>query len=135
MTIDSGAGILFTLVPIFIGLVFTLVMGILIFNVVKGIGEWAHNNSLPVSRVDAVVLSKRVETRTSSSSSFNNDENSFGSSSQTSAYHTYYITFQNIRTGERHVFTIKQKLFDKLIEKDSGTLVYQGTRFHNFYVN
>src|SRR5262249_38359643 len=39
---------IFTIVPIFIGLVFIIVVGTILFQVGKRLAEWANNNSMPV---------------------------------------------------------------------------------------
>ena len=53
---------LFTIVPIFIGVVFVIVIATIIFQAAKGIAEWSHNNRQPVLSVPARVVSKRTAT-------------------------------------------------------------------------
>jgi hypothetical protein len=112
---------LFTLVPIFIGVVFVLVIGGIIFAVVKGIGTWAWNNEQPVQTVSARVVSKRTNTR-GMGSTMNN-----GSSVSTS----YYVTFEQ-ESGERLEFGLSGREYGLLAEGDAGTLTSQGTRYKGF---
>jgi hypothetical protein len=112
--------ILFVIVPVFIGIVFVIVIGTFIFMAVKGLAEWSHNNSQPVLSVPARVVAKRTATSGSASSNI-------GGSVSTS----YYATFE-LESGERLEFSLYGKGYGLLVEGDEGTLTYQGTRYHGF---
>ena len=111
---------LFTIVPVFIGVVFVIVIGVIIFQAGKGIAEWSHNNSQPVLSVPARLVSKRTATSGSVSS------NSGGQVST-----SYFATFE-LGSGERLEFSMSGKGYGLLAEGDAGTLTYQGTRYHGF---
>src|SRR4051812_4269935 len=56
------SNVMFTLVPIFIGVIFCVVIGSLIFRAGKGVAQWNYNNNQPVMDVPARVLGKRANT-------------------------------------------------------------------------
>ena len=108
---------LFTLVPIFIGLVFVLVIGAIIFAIVKGIGTWAWNNQQPVVTMAARVVAKRTETR--------------GMGDDSPVRTSYYATFE-LPGGERREVGISGSEYGQLAEGDAGNLTMQGTRYQGF---
>lgn len=105
--------------PIF----FLLVFGIIIFNVVRGVGEWNSNNKQPV----LTVVAKLVTKRTNTSRHHHNHNNHMHSSTSTS----YYATFE-VESGDRVEFHISGKEYGMLVEGDIGKLTFQGTRYHGF---
>jgi hypothetical protein len=111
---------LFLIVPVFIGAVFVVVIGFIIFMVVKGITEWADNNNKPILSERARIVAKRLNTRGSV------QPNMVGGVST-----SYYATFE-VPLGDRIEFRIGGKEYGMLAEGDAGTLVYQGTRYHGF---
>jgi len=111
---------MFTIVPVFIGVVFVIGIGAIIFSAAKGIAEWSHNNSQPVLSVPARVVAKRTATSGHVSS------NSGGHVST-----TYFATFE-LESGERLEFSMSGKEYGQLAESDAGILTYQGTRYHGF---
>jgi hypothetical protein len=108
------------LVPLFIGVVFVIVITTILFRAGKGIAEWADNNSKPVLSERAKIVGKRSET------SGQVHSNSGGNVST-----WYYATFE-LPSGERHEFCLNGKEYGLLSEGDEGTLTYQGTRYHRF---
>ena len=113
---------LFTLVPLFIGLVFVLVIGGIIFAIVKGIGTWTWNNGQSVQAMPAHVVSKRTNT-SGMGSSMNGDGGSVST--------WYYVTFE-MGGGERKEFGMSGREYGLLAEGDAGTLTFQGTRYKGF---
>ena len=111
---------LFTAVPLFIGLIFVLVIGGIIFAVVKGISTWTWNNQQPVQTEAARVVSKR--TNTSGMASANT-----GGNVSTS----YYVAFE-MDGGERKEFGLSGQEYGLLAEGDRGSLTFQGTRYKGF---
>jgi hypothetical protein len=109
-----------TIVPIFIALIAILIVGILIFTIIKAIAKWQHNNTQPVLSVASRVVTKR--TRVSGHAPPDRVRT-------TSTY--YYCTFEDER-GQRHEFRISGKEYGQLVEGDQGTLTYQGTRYRGF---
>ena len=108
---------LFTLVPVFIGLVFVLVISAIIFAVVKGISTWTWNNQQPVLTLSARVVAKRTETR--------------GMGDDSPVRTSYYVTFE-VPGGERKEFGVSGHEYGQLAEGDAGTLTAQGTRYQGF---
>ncbi|MFE5319461.1 DUF2500 domain-containing protein [Paenibacillus sp. NPDC056579] len=106
--------------PIFsfmFGLVSFLIIGTIVFVVVRGLTTWTRNNAADVVSVPARIVSKRT--------------NVSGGSGDTSATTTYYITFE-FADKERIELQVRGNMYGLLVEGDEGTLVYQGTRFHEF---
>src|SRR5215469_758267 len=100
---------LFTIVPIFIGVVFVIVLGTILFRAGKGIAEWADNNAKPVLSERARVVAKRSETSGTVHS------NTGGGSVST----WYYATFE-LPSGDRREFSIAGKEYGLLSEGDEG---------------
>jgi hypothetical protein len=106
---------MFTIVPIFIGIVFIFIIGSIVVKTAMGVAEWTDNNSQPISNGEATVVAKRTEvsgTRQSSST-------------------RYYVTFE-LDQGERREFHLGGSEYGTLAEGDSGQLQYQGTRYLGF---
>ncbi len=122
MDVFSGYG-MFSLLNIIVPLMFLLVFGVIIFNIVKGISEWSSNNKQPILNVDAKVVSKRTNV-----SRHNHNNNGHH---HTSTSTTYYVTFE-VQSGDRMEFKVKGKEYGMLAEGDRGNLIFQGTRYHGF---
>ena len=104
----GGFEILFTLM-------FLLVFGMILFTVIRGIGQWNKNNNSPRLTVPATVVSKR------------GDVSHHHHSSAT----TYYVTFQ-VESGDRMEFAVSGPEYGMLAEGDQGRLTFQGTRYLSF---
>ncbi|MEA5096258.1 MAG: DUF2500 domain-containing protein [Sedimentibacter saalensis] len=113
-------GLMFTLFPI----MFIIVFGVIIFSIVKNISVNMHNNKQPVIPVEAKVVTKRYNVSTHH---HNSADNNMHHSSST----YYYVTFE-LNNGERLEFPVPSYEFGMLVEGDSGTLSFQGTRFVSF---
>ena len=104
----GGFEILFTLM-------FLLVFGMILFTVIRGIGQWNKNNNSPRLTVPATVVSKR------------GDVSHHHHSSAT----TYYVTFQ-VESGDRMELRMSGREYGLLAEGDRGKLTFQGTRYRGF---
>ena len=104
----GGFEILFTLM-------FLLVFGMILFTVIRGIGQWNKNNNSPRLTVPATVVSKR------------GDVSHHHHSSAT----TYYVTFQ-VESGDRMELHVSGSEYGMLAEGDAGHLTFQGTRYLGF---
>lgn len=93
------------------------IMSIILFGIIRGLITWSQNNASPILSVPAKVISKR--TRTS------------GGAGDSSVSTYYYLTFE-YDTGERVEFHVSGKEYGLLVEGDTGTLTYQGTRYKGF---
>lgn len=109
---------LFTLVPIFIGTVFVLVIGSMIVGIFRNLSEWQNNNALPLLTVTACVVTKRQHVS--------------GGGNDTGASTSYYATFETVEDGLRQEFSVSSTDYSGMAEGDVGSLMYQGTRFKGF---
>ena len=60
-----GMGFFFGGLEVLVGLGFLAVFGMMIFMIVRGVGEWNKNNSSPRLTVEAEAVSRRTQTSTS----------------------------------------------------------------------
>lgn len=109
--------ILFQIVPIFIGIIFIIVFGSILFTVFKGIGQWKKNEQSPRLSVPAEVKTKRTHVRR------------VGQDGHSST--SYFVTFE-FSSGDRSELKMSGKEFGYLAEGDVGILTFQGTRFLEF---
>lgn len=103
-------------------LVFGLIFAVIIFILIKGIGEWNRNNHSPRLSVAATVVAKRTNVSHYSGVG----DNDFHSSST-----SYYVTFQ-VASGDRMEFHVSGSEYGMLIEGDKGMLSFQGSRYLSF---
>lgn len=103
--------------PLFIGTVFIIVFGLIIFAIISGIKQWNKNNNSPKLSVPAQIVTKR--------------SNTSGGSGNSSASTSYYITFQ-VDSGDRMELHVNGQEFGLMAEDDLGILTFQGTRFLSF---
>lgn len=122
--IGGFGGFMFSAVPMFILAVFVIIVGTIIFRLVRGVGEWSRNNGLPVLTVRARIVSKRSKVSHSSDPD--------GAGPMTSSTRTsYYVTYQ-LDSGDRMEFAVRGQEYGLLAEGDVGDLTFQGTRYHGF---
>lgn len=114
---------MFNIIQYLFPIMFFLILGIIIFTVIKGISEWSNNNKQPVLSVDAKIVSKRANV--SSSSNMNNDHHHHTSST------SYHVTFE-VESGDRMELQTNGNEYGLLAEGDAGKLVFQGTRYKSF---
>ena len=110
--------LMFTLVPLFIFVVFVLVIGSIFMGFVRSFMEWQTNNSLPVLTLDVTVATKR--------------QHLSGGGNDSSASTCYYATFETLADSLRQEFALSATQYSALAEGDTGQLTYQGTRFKGF---
>lgn len=108
---------MFTIIPIFIGLIAIIIFGGIIFAIVKAIGTWNSNNNSPKLTIPAEVVTKRTKTS--------------GGSGDSSASTWYYATFQ-VESGDRMELAVNGSQYGMLADGDVGILTFQGTRFVDF---
>ena len=111
----GGPPAMFSFVVFFIVIVFIFVIGSILVKAISGGVTWADNNSRPVERTDATVISKRVEV----------------SGGQNSTSTRYYVTFE-LPGGIRQEFKLHGSEYGQLAEGDNGQLSCQGTRYLGF---
>lgn len=133
MGVNSGFGIsdaMFSIMPVFIGIMFVLVFGAIIVSMVKGIGQWQKNNESPILDVDATVVTKRSDVSMHHHNTAVGDDNHMTHSSST----YYYVTFE-VSSGDRMEFAVRDTEYGLLVEGDRGKLKFQGTRYLGFERN
>jgi hypothetical protein len=118
---------MFTLVPIFIGIVFCIVIGSIIFRTASGVAEWHNNNQQPRLSKEVRVISRREEAHQRSRHHGHGVHHHHHST-----YYRYYVTFEEVDRGERLQFQVGNREYDTIVEGDQGTLRHQGTRFLGF---
>lgn len=116
----GGFNIMFSLFPIF----FFLIFGLIIFSVIKSISVNMHNKKQPIIPVEAKIVTKRYDV---SHHRHHHADNMHHHSSSTS----YYVTFE-MTNGERMELKVPSSEFGMMVEGDTGTLQFQGTRFISF---
>ena len=124
-----GMGFFFGGLEVLVGLGFLAVFGMMIFMIVRGVGEWNKNNSSPRLTVEAEAVSRRTQTSTSQTPVA-------GDASGVHGFHTrydtlYYVTFQ-VESGDRMEFRLSGREYGMIVEGDRGRLTFQGTRFLSF---
>lgn len=119
-----GFGFGFGMFQIMFGLMFLLVAGTIIMNLVKGIGEWNKNNHSPKLTVPATVVAKRTNVTRRRRSGANGHHHHHTST-------TYYVTFE-VESGDRMELHLTGSEYGLLVEGDKGKLSFQGTRYLGF---
>ena len=105
----TGFGIMFAVVAVFIGIVFVVVIGAIIFGLVKA-GRTAEVNAV------AMIVDKRVETH---------------GGGESSVSQTHFVTFQQ-PSGERFELQVSASEYGLLVVGDRGTVTMKGTRYLGF---
>jgi len=118
---------MFQIVPIFIGIIFVIVIGGILFSAFKGIGQWQKNEQSPRLSVKAIVTSKRADVSRRTNMHHHDDHHHHSSSTHT----RYFVTFE-FESGDRLEFHVSGKEYGLLSEDDMGMLTFQGTRYLGF---
>ena len=107
-------------------LMFLLVFGMILFTIIRGIGQWNRNNHSPRLAVRATVVSKRGDV-----SHHHHSGGPNGGVGHTTTSTTYYVTFQ-VESGDRMELHVSGSEYGMLVEGDAGDLTFQGTRYLGF---
>ncbi|MDY2628529.1 MAG: DUF2500 domain-containing protein [Lachnospiraceae bacterium] len=108
---------------------FIAVFGIIIVNIVRGVGEWNQNNHSPRLTVEATVVSKRMEVSHHQHGNAGDETGAHGYTTTSST--AYYVTFQ-VESGDRMEFHVNGSEYGMLVEGDRGKLNFQGSRYLGF---
>lgn len=114
----GGFDIMFTIVPIMIAVVFAIVIGGIIYSVVKHF----RNASSPKESSFARVVAKRMDVRHSSDHHHNQD----GIGHTTSSSRTYYYITLEFDNGSRVEYLDVKNLYGVVVEGDTGYAQTQG---------
>ncbi len=109
--------IVMIVMPVLIGAMFLLVLGLVISTMAKSRAQWNQNNASPVLTVPAKVTAKRT--------------NVFYTNQQIAGQSYYYATFE-VESGDRMELPIPPGEYGLLAEGDAGKLTFQGTRYLRF---
>lgn len=104
---------MFSIAPIFIGIIFIIIVGFIIFTIFSSLKQGIKNNNSPLLTVPVKVVSKRMHVQ--------------GDHSHT----TYYVTFE-VQSGDRMELRVDGNEYGMLVEEDLGLLSFQGTRYVSF---
>ena len=121
-----GGDQFFSVFFVIFGIMFVLVLGVIIFAIVRGIVEWGKNNASPKIPAETKIVAKRMSV---SGGGMHN-----GTSGNMHHHHTsttYYATFE-FATGDRKEFRVPYQEYGLLAESDVGILTFQGTRYISF---
>ena len=110
-------------------IMFLFVLGIILYNVVKGIGTWNENNHSPRLTVPAKVVAKRTNVSYHQQGCAGDPSGAHGFHTYSST--TYYVTFQ-VESGDRMEMTVPGSEYGMLAEGETGSLAFQGTRYLGF---
>lgn len=110
-------------------IVFAVVIGLFIFTVAKGIGEWSRNNNSPRLTVDATVTSKRISVTHDQTANAGDITGAHGYTAHT--HTSYFATFQ-VESGDRMELQVSGTEYGELREGDCGRLSFQGSRYLGF---
>ena len=120
----GGFDLFSTLVPIFFGIVFAFIIGMMIVMFVHIVKEKRKNDASPRLSVPATVVTKR----TNVSHRHHHGANDMDYCTTDT---TYYVTFQ-VESGDRMELRMTGRDYGMLFEGDRGTLHFQGTRYLGF---
>ncbi|MGI6161772.1 MAG: DUF2500 domain-containing protein [Christensenellales bacterium] len=112
--------------PIVFNILFIVVVGFIIFAVIRSASQWSKNNKSPVLSVAAKLVSKR----TAVSHHHHNTGDAHGTMHMSTST-SYYATFE-VESGDRMEFRVKAGEYGMLAEGDMGKLTFQGTRYIGF---
>lgn len=125
---DNPIDTIFVLFQVLFFLGFFLVLGIIIFRLFQSAKQWNRNNESPVLSVDAVLVTKRT------SVSYYSDTNTTDTIHTHSSFTSFFATFE-VESGDRMEFSLQEREYGLLAEKDTGKLTFQGTRYLGFNRN
>lgn len=108
---------MFNAVPVFVFIIFAVVIIGFIFTIGKGIQQHASNKAKPVETVPARIVTKRPHT--------------WGGSGDSAAHTSYYVTFE-LENGERLELPVGGEFYGMNAEGDVGMLTHQGTYLLSF---
>ncbi|MCQ4087118.1 DUF2500 domain-containing protein [Saccharibacillus sp. JS10] len=101
-------------------LIAALIIGAIVFAIIKGSSTYMKNNASDIERVEVRLIGKRNKV--------------WGGSGDRSASTSYYLTFE-AENGDRKEFQVNGEQYGLNIEGDEGLLTFQGTRFKSFERN
>lgn len=117
------------LINVMFPIMFIIVVGIIIFSLVRGIITWNKNNQSPRLTVSVVVVAKRENITHHQHANVGDLSSAHGFHTTTST--SYYVTFL-VESGDRIELCVSGTEYGMLVEGDTGRLTFQGTRYLSF---
>ena len=117
------------LINVMFPIMFIIVVGIIIFSLVRGIITWNKNNQSPRLTVSVVVAAKRENIKHHQHANVGDLSSAHGFHTTTST--SYYVTFL-VESGDRIELCVSGTEYGMLVEGDTGRLTFQGTRYLSF---
>jgi len=115
---------MFRIMPVLFIVIFVIVIGGFLFVALSGLSRWLRNNRQPVQSGHVIVVDKRTHV-------WGGGVHHAGAHHHRHTRTSYYVTFE-YEDGERQEFAVSGREYGQIASGDTGTLTYQGTRFHNF---
>lgn len=106
--------------PTLFAVMFVVISGFILVQIVRSISTWNKNNHSPRLTVAATVVARRGQTH------HHNNANGAVTTST-----SYYVTFE-VESGDRMELSVPASEYGYLVEGDRGRLTFQGTRFLSF---
>lgn len=107
-------------------IMFIVILGFIVFVVVRGIAQWSHNNAQPKIPAEARITAKRM-----SVSHHHHNTGDASGAMHMSTSTTYYVTFE-FAGGDRMELRVPDREYGLMAEGDHGVVTFQGTRFIGF---
>ena len=114
---------MFNVFPIIFMVMFVTIFIIIIMTIIRNVKQMAYNKKQPVLTVDATVVDKFTDHRTS-----HHHHDNLASSS----HYTYYNIVFEVESGDRMSFRTDSYQYGMIVTGDKGKLTFQGTVFKGF---
>ena len=124
-----GFDFMFTLVPIFIGVIFVIMLVSIISGFSRNAKRERKNDQSPRVTADAKVVSKRMQVGERGSRRMRT--NGMMEDGYSYSYSDYFVTFE-FESGDRLELPVDGSDYGVLVEGDTGRLSFQGTRYLGF---
>ena len=116
----------YNIMSVIVGVGFTVVIGLIAVQLIRGGVQWNINNNSPVLTVAAKLVAKRTKV----------DSHVHTHGTEVATHHfsnstIYYVTFE-VDSGDRIELKVPGGEFGVLVEGDTGRLTFQGTRYKGF---
>lgn len=108
---------------------FLLIVGIIVFSVIRRIVQWDKNNKSPEISVKASIVDKRESKNTTTHYNAGDITGAHGMHTTTDV--TYYIKFM-VESDEYMEFSVSHSEYNILSKGDEGVLTFKGTRYMSF---
>lgn len=89
----------------------------IVYSISKKVGKIKPNEKASVLEIPVKVVEKRVQIQ---------------QRNQNYSRNIFKIIFEDLDTLERHTFSIRESIYNQIIENDIGYLHHKGKRFHSF---